>query len=107
MERLLVAAFAEAGDRAAGPVPADDLRRGMARYGSDRPDLRYGMEIQDWTRAGAAGPGSRVFERMVEAGGVVRGLVVPGAGAGITARTATRWSAEARSSARRGWCGPR
>ena len=30
-------------------LPAPDLRRGDARYGSDRPDLRFGLEIADLT----------------------------------------------------------
>jgi aspartyl-tRNA synthetase len=50
----------------------------MARYGSDKPDLRYGLEIGD---VGAAVAGSQfgVFAGAVAAGGVVRCLSVPGA----------------------------
>ena len=50
----------------------------MARYGSDRPDLRFGLEIADLS-ALLAESGFRGFKETVAAGGVVRGFVVPGA----------------------------
>ena len=53
----------------------------MRRFGTDRPDLRFGMEIRDWTGPAAAA-GFGVFEGAVAAGGVVRGIVVPGRGGG-------------------------
>jgi aspartyl-tRNA synthetase len=46
---------------------------GMAKYGSDKPDLRYGMEIQDLTDWAPAS-GFSVFQNAVAAGGVVRAL---------------------------------
>ncbi len=50
----------------------------MARYGSDRPDLRYELEILDLS--GQLGhSGFRSFRDAVAAGGVVRGFAVPGA----------------------------
>jgi aspartyl-tRNA synthetase len=52
----------------------------MARYGSDRPDLRFGLEIRDLT--GLLGEsGFRGFREAIAAGGVVRGFVVPAGGA--------------------------
>ncbi len=83
VERLLTAAFAAAGLELATPflrIPHADAVR---RYGTDRPDLRTGMEIQDWTDAAAAS-GFGVLEKVVAGGGVVRGVVVPGAGAGLS-----------------------
>ncbi|HLX07134.1 MAG TPA: aspartate--tRNA ligase [Thermoanaerobaculia bacterium] len=50
----------------------------MARYGSDRPDLRYGLEILDLSRL-LGDSGFRGFREAVAAGGVVRGFAVPGA----------------------------
>jgi len=47
------------------------------RFGSDKPDLRFGMELADLTDI-AAQSGFRVFENAVKAGGVVRGLAAPG-----------------------------
>jgi aspartyl-tRNA synthetase len=50
----------------------------MSRYGSDRPDLRYGLEITDLTgRLGESG--FRGFRETVAGGGIIRGFAVPGA----------------------------
>ena len=45
----------------------------MDRYGVDKPDLRFGMEITDLSPAFAAS-GFRGFSAALEAGGVVRGI---------------------------------
>jgi aspartyl-tRNA synthetase len=50
----------------------------MARYGSDKPDTRYGMELGDVTDA-FAGSGFKAFASVVSNGGVVRGFAAPGA----------------------------
>ena len=93
-ERLLEAAFAEAGVDVTAPFPRMPYAEAMARFGSDRPDLRYGLEIQDWSRQ-AAGTGFAVFQKVVEGGGVVRGIVVPGAGAGLSRKDGDALAAEA------------
>ncbi len=93
-ERLLEAAFAEAGVDVTAPFPRMPYAEAMARFGSDRPDLRYGLEIQDWS-AQAAGTGFAVFQKVVEGGGVVRGIVVPGAGAGLSRKDGDALAAEA------------
>ena len=49
----------------------------IARYGSDKPDLRAGMEIQDISGVFAESTFS-VFRDVVAAGGEVRGFVVTG-----------------------------
>jgi len=49
----------------------------IARYGSDKPDLRPGMEIQD-VSAPFAESGFSVFREAIAAGGEVRGFVVTG-----------------------------
>ena len=51
----------------------------MARYGSDKPDLRFGMEIVDVTDL-ASGTAFRVFADAVASGGVVRGIRAEGGG---------------------------
>lgn len=59
------------------PFPRLTYADAMLRYGSDKPDLRYGMEIADIsTLAGASGFG--VFSSSVAGGGVVRAICVPG-----------------------------
>jgi aspartyl-tRNA synthetase len=50
----------------------------IAKYGSDKPDLRCGMEIQDLSPA-FADSSFAVFRGAIDAGGGVRGFVVPGA----------------------------
>ncbi len=95
-ERFLVAAFAVAGVDLPAPFPRLTWTEAMARYGTDRPDLRHATEIQDWTE-GAAATGFRVFEQAVARGGVVRGLVVPGAGAGLSRKDGDDLAAEAQA----------
>jgi aspartyl-tRNA synthetase len=52
----------------------------MERFGSDRPDLRYGLELKDLA-AIADQTEFKVFQNAKEAGHRIRGLCVPGAGA--------------------------
>ena len=49
----------------------------MERFGTDKPDLRYGLEIQDFTDH-ARDSGFRVFEEAVAQGGRLRGILVNG-----------------------------
>jgi len=49
----------------------------MARYGTDKPDLRYGMEIRDLADI-AAHTEFTVFLSSLDAGGAVRGICAPG-----------------------------
>jgi len=49
----------------------------VARYGSDKPDLRFGLEIHDVSNAFVDSE-FRVFKQIVADGGVIRGLAVPG-----------------------------
>jgi aspartyl-tRNA synthetase len=48
----------------------------IARYGVDKPDLRFGLELGEVTSA-VASCGFRVFEQAVQAGGIVKALRVP------------------------------
>ena len=70
----LMGALAEvAGIDAPLPFPRLTWAEAMDRYGSDRPDLRYALEIEDWTEA-TAGVDFGIIRKQVEAGGRVRGL---------------------------------
>lgn len=55
------------------PMPRITWRQAMDRYGVDKPDLRFGMEIIDLT-ATFAGTGFRGFGSVLEAGGLIRGI---------------------------------
>ncbi len=57
-------------------LPFDEA---MERYGSDKPDLRFGLELRDFTPFVAAG-GFDAFKKVVAAGGTVKALVAPGCG---------------------------
>jgi aspartyl-tRNA synthetase len=64
----------------ARPFPKLTWDDAMLRYGSDKPDLRYGLEIADVTSI-VAGSGFGVFANTVTGGGVVRALACPGGAA--------------------------
>jgi aspartyl-tRNA synthetase len=49
----------------------------MARYGSDKPDTRYGMELVELTET-FRGSGFNAFARVVDGGGVIKGFSAPG-----------------------------
>ncbi|MDE3113872.1 MAG: aspartate--tRNA ligase [Chloroflexota bacterium] len=59
------------------PWPRLTFADAMRRYGSDKPDLRFGMELVDLGGAFRS-TGFAVVRDTLAAGGVVRGLVVPG-----------------------------
>ncbi len=59
------------------PFPRLSWHEAMERYGSDRPDTRYGMELVNVSDL-VAGMGFKVFSGAVAAGGSVKVLPVPG-----------------------------
>jgi aspartyl-tRNA synthetase len=59
------------------PWPRIPYAEALLKYGTDKPDLRYGVEIVDVTEL-ARGSDFKVFAGAVEAGGAVRGIRVPG-----------------------------
>lgn len=65
------------------PLPRLTYNEAMERYGSDKPDTRFGMEIIDLTAA-VKGCGFGVFASAVEAGGTVRCLNAKGAAAALS-----------------------
>ncbi|KPJ52126.1 MAG: aspartyl-tRNA synthetase [Dehalococcoidia bacterium DG_18] len=58
------------------PFPRLTYRDTMERYGTDKPDLRYGLEIRDLSDI-AAHSEFTVFRSALDAGGVVRGICAP------------------------------
>ncbi len=59
------------------PFPRLTYAEAMARYGSDRPDLRFDLSIVDLTER-LAHTGFRGFSEAAAKGGSVRGFAVPG-----------------------------
>ncbi len=59
------------------PVPVMSYAEAMRRFGTDRPDLRFGMELIDITEI-AGKTDFRVFTGTIENGGVVKCIGVPG-----------------------------
>jgi aspartyl-tRNA synthetase len=78
IEPVIKAAFAEIGVDVPLPLPRMPYREAIATYGSDKPDLRFGLPIVELTPAFAATTFAP-FREALDAKGVVRGLVVPGA----------------------------
>jgi len=77
------------GDKVFPAVPDEPFRRmtygeAMLRYGTDKPDLRFGLEIRDVSELVRETPFA-VFRQALNSGGVVRALKAPGA-AGWTRR---------------------
>ena len=66
------------GVKLALPLPRLKYSDVMRKYGSDKPDLRYGLEIHDISEVAAVSE-FKVFRDVLEAGGVVRGLNAKGA----------------------------
>jgi aspartyl-tRNA synthetase len=95
VEGLTAAMAAVADVDAPRPFPRMTWAEAMDRYGSDRPDLRYGLEIHDWTQA-TADLDFRILRSAVEAGGRVRGIVVPG-GARLSRKEIEAVEAEAKA----------
>ena len=58
------------------PFPRMSYADAMAKYGSDKPDLRPGLEIQDLADLFRESK-FRVFKEIVAKGGTVRGFVIP------------------------------
>jgi aspartyl-tRNA synthetase len=61
----------------ATPFPRMTYEEMMARFGSDKPDLRYGMELADLGET-FAGTGFRAFASVLADGGSIKGFAAPG-----------------------------
>jgi len=61
------------------PFPRMPYAEALRRYGSDKPDLRFGLELHDVSEAFADCP-FRVFSSVVESGGAIVAIRVPGEG---------------------------
>ncbi|MCP9928221.1 aspartate--tRNA ligase [Cyanobium sp. CH-040] len=65
------------------PFPRLTWHEAMDRYGTDRPDTRYGLELTDVSDI-VADMGFKVFSGAVAAGGAVKAIAVPGGNEAIS-----------------------
>ena len=91
IEPLVVDLFRIAGQQAAAPFPRMSYAEAMSRFGVDRPDARFGLELKD-VGAAAEGTGFAVFDQALQAGGAIRGIAVPGGG-GTPRKQLDLWTA--------------
>mgnify|MGYP005840496331 FL=1 len=79
IEELMIGIVEECSDRRllTQPFPRLTYAEAMARYGTDKPDLRFGMELVDISDL-VAGSNYGIFAQAVAAGGEVKGLRAPG-----------------------------
>ncbi len=79
-ERLLAKIFRDAvGVEVPLPIPRMTWKEAMDRFGSDKPDTRFGMELKDISEL-VKGCGFGVFTGALENGGSVRGINAGGQG---------------------------
>ena len=82
------------------PFPRLAYDEAMARFGSDKPDLRFGLELQDVSALFAGGE-FQAFAQVVAGGGAVRALRIPGAG-GMSRKELDDLTAEAKQAGAKG-----
>ncbi|MEE1257837.1 MAG: aspartate--tRNA ligase [Lachnospiraceae bacterium] len=78
-ERMLKEIFATIGVEVPNPIPRMTWQEAMDRFGSDKPDTRFGMELVNVSEV-VAGCGFGVFTGALENGGSVRGINAKGQG---------------------------
>ena len=61
------------------PFPRLTYAQAMDRFGSDKPDMRFGLELRDFTEA-LRGSQFKVFASAIQKGGVVKGIRIPKGG---------------------------
>lgn len=77
IEELTVRIFALGGISLPRPFPRMTYEDAMERYGSDRPDLRFGMAFEEVTDL-LKETGYAVFRQVLQAGGCIKGFCVTG-----------------------------
>jgi aspartyl-tRNA synthetase len=78
MEGLLARVFRDVlGVGIATPIPRMSYKEAMDRFGVDKPDTRFGLEIADCTSL-LSRTEFRVFKEAAAKGGVIRGIAAPG-----------------------------
>jgi aspartyl-tRNA synthetase len=94
-EALIGALWREAGHQIPAHFPRMTYADAMERYGCDRPDVRYGLELFDASEA-FRGADFGITRSALEQGGRVRGLRIPGGAAGLSRKQQDEIEAEAK-----------
>lgn len=89
-ETWLAAAFKCGGVDIPLPLPRYTFKDVMDRFGSDKPDMRFDLEIKDLTKL-AAKCQFKVFQEVAASGGFVRGITLPGKANDVSRRTLDEW----------------
>ena len=76
-EGMIAAIYRELGREIELPFKRLSYKEAMDRFGIDKPDIRFGMELVDVTDI-ASESQFRVFREVVEDGGIVKGICAPG-----------------------------
>jgi len=76
VESVLARIFALQGIEISLPVPRMRYREAVDRFGIDRPDTRFGLELINLTDAFRETP-FRVFQEIIDDGGVIKGIAAP------------------------------
>ncbi|MGZ3743885.1 MAG: aspartate--tRNA ligase [Pseudobdellovibrionaceae bacterium] len=79
-EKLLCTIWKEIKGIEVGTLPRMTYQEAMDRFGNDKPDTRFGMEIKDLKEV-VSGCGFKVFDDVIARNGIVRGIPVPKGGA--------------------------
>ncbi|MBT9172353.1 MAG: Aspartate--tRNA ligase [Syntrophomonadaceae bacterium] len=80
MEKMMAFIFSGAlGEEIPVPFPRLSYREAMERFGSDKPDTRFGIELKDVSQT-VAESGFNVFRQALSTGGVVKGINAAGCG---------------------------
>jgi aspartyl-tRNA synthetase len=100
-EGLLKDAFACVDIKLQPPFVRLSYDDAMSKYGNDKPDLRFGMEINDLT-AVAQSCSFKVFRGVADAGGKLRALTVAGGADGVSRKQLDLWQDFAKASGAKG-----
>ena len=77
IEEMMVEVFALNGVKISTPVPRMSFEEAMEKYGSDKPDTRFDVFLEDFTEIFKKAEPC-VFREMAEAGKTIRGFMAPG-----------------------------
>ena len=86
--------------RVARPFPRLDYREALRKYGSDKPDVRFGLELADVTEVESQSE-FQVFRSVAAGGGTIKGFAAPGC-AGYTRRQLDQLTEYARTRGAKG-----